>query len=145
MAYINPTVEQFKLFFYRDFPYSSNPAEGVTDTDIANSYLQTNVAISEALFKGQSAYTQGYLYLSAHNLLISIQASGMGLNAFGNPGIEQSKSVGSVSQGFAIPDDYLKNPMFASLTKTRYGQIYFEMIYPFLVGRMTWAVGHTHR
>lgn len=145
MAYQNPSVEDFKAYFSRDFPYSSDPSEGVTDTDIAKAYQLTNTMINQRLFTSQSNYTLGYLYLSAHNLVLSIQESSQGLAGGGSANwLEQSKSVGNVSQSFAIPQNILNNPMFAMYTKTTYGMRYFQMVYPYLIGPNFIAFGRTN-
>lgn len=144
MAFENPTVEQFKEYFSRDFPYSSDPAEGVTDTDIAKAYQLTNLKINPVLFSSQDDWTIGYLYLSAHFLVTSIQTSSQGLGGGGSASwLEQSKSVGSVSQSFAIPQSVLNNPAYAWLTKTSYGMFYFQLIYPRLIGVTFNAFGRT--
>lgn len=143
MAFTNPSIAEFKLYFERDFPYSALPADGVTDNDIAKAMQVANPNINQCFFADQSIYNVGYLLLTAHNLVLSIQRSGQGLFGTGNAGIEQSKSVGSVSQSFAIPDEYMKNPTFAAFSKTAYGAEYFNLIYPHLVGSMSFAWGRT--
>lgn len=144
MAYSNPSIADFKGYFTRDFPYSADPADGVTDQDIANAMQRTNITINQTLFPdGQANFTIGYYYLTAHFLVTAIQVSGQGLFGKGTAGVEQSKSVGSVSQSFAIPQSFLENPFFAGLSKTAYGLEYFNMIYPYLVGKATYAHGRT--
>lgn len=145
MAYQNPTIDDFKVYFERNFPFSPDPALGVTDTDILRAYQLTNSYANERLFKSQSSWSIGYMYLSAHYLTMNLQTSAKGLYATAAPGLIQSKNAGSVSTAYAIPEDYLKNPAYAQLNKTPFGQQYFQMIYPFLIGTMTTAIGHTHR
>ncbi len=144
MGYINPTVDDFKTYFARAFPFSSDPSEGVTDTDIAQAYQLTNEFINETFFKNQGSYNIGYFNLAAHYLVTAIQVSGAGLYVTGAMGgIETSKSVGSVSQSFQIPEIYLKNPMYASFTGTPYGLRYLQMISPYMIGRMAYVRGST--
>lgn len=141
MAFVNPTVDEFKTFFARDFPYGSTP-EFVMDQDITKAFIQTNVSIY-AGFPTQEVYSLAYEYLAAHFLTLNLQASSQGVAGTGSPGLTTSKSVGSVSEGFQIPDIYMKNPTFAAFSKTKYGQMYFELIYPYLVGAMTVVRGST--
>lgn len=142
MAYQNPSVQDFKDYWYRAFKFDADPNIGVTDLDITNAFLMTNTMINQALFCTQEAYTLGYLNLAAHNLTMNIRASSQGLNgqyAF----IEQSKSVGSVSQSFAIPDRILANPYWAGFMKTNFGAAYLMMILPQLTGQVYVVAGST--
>lgn len=143
MGYVNPTVDDFKTYFARAFPFNADPALGVTDTDIAQAFQQANIFINPEFFGGQIAYTLGYYDLAAHYLVSNIQLFGAGFVGAGQVGIETSKSVGSVSQGFQIPEIYLKSPIWAGLAGTRYGLRYFQAIYPYLVGRVTVVRGRT--
>jgi hypothetical protein len=143
MGYTNPTVEEFKTYYYRAFPFNADPTIGVTDQDISQAFQQTNNFINQGYFADQSGYTLGYYDLSAHFLVSNIQLFGAGILSAANVGIETSKSVGSVSQGFQIPEIYLKNPMYAGLAGTRYGLRYFQAIYPYMIGRMTTVRGRT--
>lgn len=142
MAYVNPTVSDFKAYFTRDFPYGADPAEKVTDHDIEKAIGQTDVNINSALFSGQASYSIGYLLLTAHYLVVDLRMSSQGLNgqyAF----LEQSKSVGSVSQSFAIPEWVNQNPYAAMLTKTNYGAKYLELILPAIAGAVYATPGAT--
>lgn len=142
MAFQNPSIADFKAYFFRDFPYGTDMDTQVTDQDIAKAYQQTNMMISDKFFRDQASYSVGYYYLSAHFLVTDLQASSQGMNgqyAF----LEQSKSVGSVSQGFVIPESMTKNPFYAMLVKTTYGAHYFQLIYPQLVGTAYSVRGRT--
>lgn len=140
--YENPSIEQFKEYFFRDFPYGTDIETSVTDQDIVKAFIQTNSNIPQALFSGQSFYTNGYLNLSAHYLTLNLLTSSQGINGQYSF-LEQSKSVGSVSQSFAIPQRILDNPSLAFLLKTNYGALYLEMILPQLAGQMFIAYGST--
>lgn len=142
MAYQNPSVQDFKDYFYRAFKFDEDPQIGVTDLDITNAFQMTNTQINQALFCTQEAYTLGYLNLAAHNLVMSIRASSQGLNGQFSF-LEQSKSVGSVSQSFAIPDRILQNPYWSVFMKTNYGVAYMMMILPQLTGQIYVVAGST--
>lgn len=142
MAYSNPTIAEFKTYFARAFPFGTDPETSVTDVDIANAFLMTNTQINPELFCDQSSYTLGYLNLSAHYLVLNMRSSSQGLQgqfAF----LEQSKTVGSVSQSFAIPDRILDNPYWSIFMKTNYGALYLQMILPGLTGQIYVVAGST--
>lgn len=142
MAYNNPTIQDFKDYFTRDFPYSSDPAGGVTDADIGKAYGQVNFAINPALFSNQENYTLGYLWLAAHWLVTDLRAASQGQSGQ-YTWLTTSKSVGSVSESFQIPQRILDNPTFAALSKTNYGAKYLNLLLPALTGQVFIARGRT--
>ena len=142
MAYVNPTITDFKEYFFRDFPYGTDINTSVTDQDIANAMNMTSLQINKGLFSGQDFYTLGYLLLSAHYLVMNLRTSSQGINgqfAF----LEQSKSVGSVNQSFAIPQRVLDNPDWSILMKTNYGAQYLQLLIPQLCGQTFVVAGST--
>lgn len=142
MTYINPTVQNFKDYFTRDFPYGTDPETDVLDSDITKAFGQTNFNINPGLFANQEQYTVGYLLLAAHYLVIDLRMSSQGLN--GQYGfLEQSKSVGSVSQSFAIPSWVTDNVYMSMLMKTNYGAKYLELLTPQLIGQCFAVIGTT--
>lgn len=140
--WLNPTVPDFKAYFVRDFPYSTDPKVGVTDADIAKAYGQANMNVNPTLFAAQNQYTTGYLLLAAHYLVTDLRMSSQGLNGQYS-WVETSKSVGSVSQGFSVPQKILDNPYFAMLSRTNYGAKYLELIIPQLAGAVFPTFGRT--
>lgn len=142
MAYNNPTVDDFKQYFYRDFPYGTDPATSVLDQDIAKAMGQCRVNINQGLFSDQDTYNIGYLLLTAHYLVIDLRMSSQGI-AGQYSWIESSKSVGSVSESFSIPQRILDNPYFAMLSKTNYGAKYLEILIPQLAGNIFVVAGTT--
>lgn len=142
MAYTNPSTSDFKAYFTRDFPYGTDPNTSVLDSDITKAFGQVAFNINQALFSGQDQYNVGYLLLSAHYLVIDLRMSSQGINGQYSF-LEQSKSVGSVSQSFAIPQRILDNPYFSMLTKTNYGAKYLELLIPQLVGQVFNVIGST--
>ncbi len=142
MAYDNPSVADFKAYFVRDFPYGTDIETSVLDADIAKAFQQTNMGINPGFFADQASYTVGYLLLAAHWLVIDLRMASQGISGQWS-WLESSKSVGSVSQSFAIPDYIQQNPYFAMLTKTNYGAKYLQLILPALAGPMFIAPGRT--
>ena len=132
-SYTNPTVQDFKDFFVRDFPYGVNIDENVLDADISRAQLETNIKINEGIMSTQEFYTLAHNYLSAHHLIMNIRASSQGLSSKFSWAVS-SKSVGSVSTSQAIPNDIVNNPVWNWYTQSGYGVEYIMMIYPFLSG-----------
>lgn len=135
MAFTNPSVADFKSYFFRDFPYGTDINTQVTDLDIANAMQMTNINMNQGLFPSQSDYNVGYFLLSAHYLVMNLRQSSQGINGQFSF-LEQSKGVGSVNSSQAIPQRILDNPNFSMLMKTNYGAQYIQILLPALTGQM---------
>lgn len=142
MAFNNPTIEDFKVYWSRDFPYGTDPATSVTDQDIAKAYGQTNVNFSQSLWQDQAAYDIGYLLLAAHWLVMDLRMASQGVSGQYS-WITTNKSVGNVSEGFSIPQRILDNPEYAMLSKTNYGAKFLMLVLPQLTGQMFNVFGST--
>lgn len=142
MAFNNPTTDEFKAYFFRDFPYGSDINTSVTDQDIMNALSDADVNINQGLFMGQAAYTTAFLLLSAHYMVLSLRASSQGIAGQYNF-LQGSKGVGSVSESFNIPQRILDNPEFSMLCKTNYGAKYLGFILPLLSGQIFTVCGGT--
>lgn len=140
--FTNPTVDDFKSYFVRDFPYGIDPDNNVLDADISRALTEVECSINQDLFCSQEEYTVGYLNLAAHMLVMNIQASSQGLNSQFEFLIT-SKSVGSISLSQQLPQAIIDNPVFAWYFKTHYGAKYVMMIYPRLAGNMFISYGAT--
>lgn len=134
MAYTVPTIANFKTYFFRDFPYGTT-LDKVTNQDITNALADAGFSFNEALFSTQANFTLGYLLLTAHYLVMNLRASSQGIAGQYN-WLDASKSVGSVSEGFSIPQRILDNPNFAMLSKTMYGAKFLALILPQLIGNV---------
>ncbi len=142
MAYTNPSVAEFKSFFARDFPYGTDPNTSVLDADIAKAFVMTNVNMNQGLFGYQESYNVGYLLMSAHYLVMNLRASSQGINGQFSF-LEQSKSVASVAQSFAIPQRILDDPYLSILAKTNYGAEFLALVLPQICGALSIAPGST--
>lgn len=142
MAYINPSVADFKSRFVRDFPFGTDLNTQVSDTDIANAYQLVNLNINQALFSCQADYTTGYLLCAAHYLVMNLRASSQGINGQ-FAWLEVSKGVGSVTSAFSIPQYILDNPYMSVFSKTNYGMLYLHVLLPRLPAPMKIAYGTT--
>lgn len=182
------TVDEFKTYFTRDFPYlpvwdalvSYNKDEVVyyettrlfyialsnaipigtlptdtdyfsvtsddyynyiNDTDITKAIGECDAMLPVARFETEVlAIAQNYL--TAHCLCNDIKTSNSGLASSAIFAV-QSKSAGSISESFAIPQDLLKSPFYAFYTTSQYGMKYLAMLYPRCIGVMNIAGGAT--
>jgi Protein of unknown function (DUF4054) len=140
--YLNPTICEFKEYFFRDFPFGADVTTSILDQDIAKAYQQVNVAINPGLFANQENFSIGYLLLAAHWLVTNLRASAQGLSGQYSF-LQASKGVGSVNESFSIPQRILDNPYFSMLAKTNYGMMYLHLILPQLTGQVYTVHGHT--
>ncbi len=140
--YTAPTVAQFQAQFIRDFPYGTDPNVSVLPQDITNAFAIAEISINQALWSSQTQYTIAFNLLAAHFLVLTLRASSQGLNGQYN-WAQNSKSVGSVSESFSIPQRILDNPDFMAYTKTNYGAQYLNLLWPQLSGQMFTVLGRT--
>jgi hypothetical protein len=155
VPYDRPSVGDFKAYFVRDFPYgdeeapsggdggsTSAPLDFVLTSDIQKALNRTALMINEALAPDQAFFTEIYLLLSAHNMVMSLRVSSQGVGS--QPEwLRVGKSAGSVSESFQIPERFVQNPQLALLQRTGYGQEYLELILPNLIGQISWVPGRT--
>ena len=138
---VNPTVSEFKAHFFRDFPYGADQTK-VMDADITKAISEASMNINGTLFGSQETYSLAFLYLTAHYLVTDLRAASQGVSG-AYTWLESSKAVGSVSQGFSIPENILKNPVIAQFSKTHYGAKYISLVLPHLVGGVFYIQGAT--
>lgn len=142
MAYTKPTVADFKAYFFRDFPYGVDKCTDVLDQDITKAQGEASFNVNEALFASQEEYSIGYNYLTAHYLVTDLRMAAQGIQ--GSYGwLEVGKSVGNVSQSFAIPEEIMQNPYYAMISKTNYGAKYLSLILPNITAQIFIAYGRT--
>ena len=133
-----PTISDFKAHFFRDFPYGTS-LDTIQDADIIKAMLEADTGINAGLFTSQASYTLGYLYLTAHYLVMDLRASSQGISG-SYSWLTASKGVGSVNESFSIPQWILEHPVLAMFSKTNYGAKYLCMVIPMLAGQV-YAVG----
>src|SRR5690606_38879219 len=101
MAFTWPSVSDFKAYFTRDFPYGEDPSTAIVDADITKAIGEAKFNVNETLFATQEQFTIGCMYAIAHYLVMDLRASSQGINGQFT-WLENSKSVGAVSQAFSI-------------------------------------------
>lgn len=110
------------------------------DSDIINAIQEASINFNEGLFEDECTAKMMFLYLVAFYLTVDFQNA---LNANGGAGLVQSKSVGSVSESYAIPQFFLNKPQFALFAQNGYGRKYLNMLLPYLTGNIILAKGAT--
>ncbi len=143
MNYNNPTIQEFKDNFQRDFPFGTDIQTSILDSDIGKAFGESNYWINQGLFDKQEDFTLGYMWLAAHFLTESIRASSQGIAGRYN-WVEASKSVSGVSSSYSIPQKILDSPFLSMLSRTTYGAKYLFMIMPQLYGNIATVRGRTH-
>lgn len=143
------TVANFKTYFDRAFPYGATDAE-IRDADIQKAFDQACAVFNPGIYPTfpspatdlQQPEVIAYLYLTAHYLVQDIKMGQQGLSSFGEFMVT-SKSVGSVSVSYGIPEKFLNNPNFSYFITTTFGLKYLSLTTPYLVGNMTTVQGCT--
>jgi hypothetical protein len=146
------TKDDFKGWFVRDFKYAtpigatepieSCPCDYVTDNDIDKSFIEAKMLFNEGLFSNNEEFMTCFLYLSAHYLVYDLQTASQGVNSAGYFPVN-SRSVGSVSESYTIPDWMASDPVLSPLMLTRYGQKYLSLIRPKIIGAVAVYSGST--
>jgi hypothetical protein len=140
-----PTITDFKTLFFRDFNYGGTNGDLTTvqDQDLTNALADAGTNFNSLLFSTQADYSNSYLLLSAHFLVMNLRASSQGIAGQYN-WLQSGKGVGGISESFSIPNDVAQIPEFASYSKTFYGQKYLMIVLPRLRGQIFTVCGEAH-
>lgn len=114
----------------------------IQDSDIERAFTEAKVNFNPNLFTDDATAIMVFLYLAAHYLVIDLN-NAMNPMAMGFMGFTQSKSVGSVSESYAVPQWMLNNQMLSAYAQTGYGRKYLSLIQPYLVGNIIFVPGRT--
>lgn len=119
--------------------YNDSVLNYTQDSDILEAFEEAKINFNEGLFPDDTVALSMFLFLAAHYLTIDFR------NALGNNqlGILTSKSVGSVSEGYAIPSWILNNPALSMFATTGYGVKYASLLKPYLTGNFFIVKGST--
>jgi hypothetical protein len=121
---------------------SDNVDNYVLDADIEKAFNEAKITFNQSLFSSEENVKIGFLYLTAHYLVNDLRAALKGLSGTAAFPL-QSRSVGSVSESYGIPEMYLKNPVYSFYTQSAYGLKYLNLILPQLVGNVVSVMGAT--
>jgi len=111
---------------------ATNPGK-VQDRDINTGLALAYVNINPGQFQTQDLYTMGFLYLGAHYMVVNLRNSMQGVASKYN-WLTSNRSVGSVNEGYDIPERIRKSPILSQLSSTTYGAQYLTMVLPQLIG-----------
>lgn len=114
----------------------------ITSNLISRAMLEARINFNPSLFENDDIAIMLYYYLTAHYLVVDLNNMGNPL-AMGYNGFTQSKSVGSVSESFAVPQWAMNNKSLVGYTTTGYGRKYLSLIGPYLVGQVMLIKGCT--
>lgn len=113
----------------------------ITDTDIQKAITEARINFNPNLFgKNCEIIKTVFAYLVAHFLVIDLN-NAMNPLALGYSGITTSKSVGSVSESYAIPKWITDDSHLSMYTQTGYGRKYLTLILPYLTGNIIFTRG----
>ena len=107
----------------------------VQDTDIAGAFLEAQAVFNQGLYGSDANITLAYLYLTAHFLTNDLKAALGGIMAPGAFPVS-SRSAGSVSESYDIPQAYKDSPILSQYTSSSYGMKFLAMTLPSLVGNV---------
>jgi hypothetical protein len=153
---ILPTLDSFKTQFFRDFAFSvppsslglsgggDDPADDskVLDVDITMAQKKALMSYNEALFTTAEQQEITFNLLTAHFLVVALQAASQGLGGAGFWLVKQ-KTVGELKETYETPDFIAKNPTLAQFSRTMYGCEYLTQLTPRLRGNVQTVYGAT--
>ncbi len=115
----------------------------IQDQDISNAFDEAMFNLNQGLFGSDEQIHLGFLYLTAHYLVNDIRAGRAGVAAQAQFPVS-SKSVGSVSESYAVPARYADDPILSFYTSSSYGLKYLSLILPQMVGNVFTVEGGTN-
>lgn len=114
----------------------------IQDSDILRAFNEAKVNFNSSLFGDDDTIKMVFLYLAAHYLVIDLN-NAMNPLGMGYMGFTQSKSVGSVSESYTIPQFMTNNAILSQYATTGYGRKYLSLLQPYLVGNIIFCPGRT--
>lgn len=120
--------------------YNDNLFNYVSDEDISKAFIEAKVNFNPKLFPSCEIMRLVFCYLAAHYLVIDLNNAQNPL-AVGFMGITQSKSVGSVSESYGIPQWVLNDRNLSMYAQTGFGRKYLSLILPYLAGNIIYTPG----
>ncbi len=114
----------------------------IQDSDILRACGEAKINFNPNFFKDDETAIMVFCYLAAHYLIIDLNNASNPL-ALGFMGFTQSKSVGSVSESYGVPQWMLNNQMLSAYAQTGYGRKYLSLIQPYLIGNIILTPGRT--
>lgn len=112
--------------------YNDTVLNYTQDTDITDAIEEASINFNCGLFPNKQTAKLVFMFLVAHYLTVDF------MNAQGTnfAGIMTSRSVGSVSESYSIPQWIMNNSALAPYSTTGYGIKYCTLIRPYLIGNV---------
>ena len=156
-AYFKDDIVYIEPNFYKcltDSTTTSPPGESweltndsvdnyISDSDIERAFAEAKINFNPNFFADDETAIMVFCYLAAHYLVIDLNNAQNPL-ALGFMGFTQSKSVGSVSESYGIPQWMLNNQMLSAYAQTGYGRKYLSLIQPYLIGNIIYTPGRVY-
>ena len=120
--------------------HNDNENNYITDNDISKAFTEAKINFNEKFFRCPEAVKMMFCYLAAHYLVIDLNNAQNPL-ALGVMGFTQSKSVGSVSESYGIPQWMMNDKKLSLYAQTGYGRKYLSEIVPYLTGNIIFTPG----
>lgn len=144
------TIEQFKGYFFRDFPFLPNDCEispeerynYVTDEDISKAMMQAQINANERFGNNDNEKVFIFLHLVAFYLVMDLKNASAGVNSTYS-GLVASKSVGDVSESYNFPQWIVNSPLYSIYSQNGYGMKYLSLIIPYLSVTVLFSTGRT--
>lgn len=122
--------------------YNDSTDNYIQDADILRAFNEAKINFNTSFWKDDETAEMVFYYLAAHYLVIDLTNRQNPL-LMGYKGMTQSKSVGSVSESYAIPQWMLNNQVLGTYAQTGYGRKYLSLIQPYLIGNIILSPGRT--
>ena len=126
-----------KWAYYKDSVFNY-----ITDDQISEAFMEAQTNFNPELFEGCGTVNNVFYYLAAHYLVIDLNIMNAPF-ATGYMGLLQSKSVGSVSASFGVPQWVLSDPNLGLYAQTQFGLKYLSLLLPYLNGQLFLVQGKT--
>lgn len=119
---------------------NENESNYISDSDILRAFAEAKVNFNPNFFADDETAEMVFYYLAAHYLVVDLN-NAMNPLAYGLNGFTQSKSVGSVSESYGIPQWVMNNAILSQYAQTGYGRKYLSLIMPYLHGNIILTPG----
>ena len=122
--------------------YNTSIFNYISDEQISEAFTEAQVNFNPELFEDCQQATKVFYYLAGHYLVIDLNIMQAPF-ATGFLGLLQSKSVGSVSASFGIPQWVMNDANLGLYAQSQFGLKYLSLILPLLNGQIMIVQGKT--
>lgn len=113
----------------------------IADSDIEKAISEATMGFNKDLFDTCIDRNLAMSYLAAFYLVLDIKNGMAGISSNAYASFVSSKSVGNVSEGYAVPTWVSGNPMYSIYLDNGYGKKYLSLILPRTTGWFYLAEG----